>query len=976
MRGLFTIPAGTPFLDALAEGVLAQTGGDPAILSATRIFLPTRRACQVMADAFLRVTDGRALLLPKLEPLGDLDPEDWHEPASAAAATVDLPPAIGQTRRRLLLAQLIIRRGDTTADQALRLAEALGQWLDQVQIHDLDTANLAGIVADDYASHWAETLKFLAIVTEYWPSILRQEGVMDPVLRRRAVIQAQIEAWQHIPPTAPVIAAGSTGSLPATADLMRAVLALPQGSVVLPGLDIGLPSDAWELLPDGHPQHGLGKLLESLHASPTDVSEWPHGRISDRHDQRQRQGRATLLRQSLLPASMDASAADIAETLPGLNGLLEVAAPGPEAEARVIALRLREFLSESVTETASLVTSDRSLARRVAAELARWGIAIDDSAGEPLTETPPGVFLRLVSEAAVSKLAPVPLLALLKHPLAHCDRNSVETLEREALRGLRPGPGVAGIRAGIESPAIVEALNPLLARLEQALEPLLTLVAAETAPLTDWLTAHIQAAEAMAATEEQDGASRLWADEAGEAAASALDGLLAAAPDFPGVKVRDYQAVFEELTDSQKVRPRFGKHPRLSILGPLEARLQCPDLAILGGLNEGSWPPEPERDPWMGRPMRKSFGLPPPEWRIGLAAHDFCQAMAAPEVMMTRAERVDGTPTVPARWLSRLELIARQATTATGDDDANPLQTGSSDWLAWQEALDRADVVSPLPLPMPMPPVEHHFKDLSVSNIEQWVNDPYGHYARSLLKLRALDPLDQPPDASERGQLIHSALQRFIAGLGEDWPANAEQRLQAIGREVFAELLNRPSVQAFWWPRFLRMVAWFCNHQAQHWPGIVAVRTEHQVSAPLAAGQADITIRARLDRLDQLADGGYAIIDYKSGTLPATNAMPDGWPPQLPIEAALVQRETGGPVASLEAWAVGGNSEGGQAKNLTDKVSPSDAAEAAWDGLARLLVQFSAPDMPYLAEPRPSFAPHYSDYRHLARIDREGGGDE
>jgi ATP-dependent helicase/nuclease subunit B len=345
--------------------------------------------------------------------------------------------------------------------------------------------------------------------------------------------------------------------------------------------------------------------------------------------------------------------------------------------------------------------------------------------------------------------------------------------------------------------------------------------------------------------------------------------------------------------------------------------------------------------------------------------------------MMTRAERVAGAPTVPSRWLGRLELAARQVRGLTGKNDPNPLREGAADWLGWAEALDDTGPAKPISPPEVRPPVEARFTDLSVTGVERWVGDPYGHYAAAILKLRALDPVDQPPDASERGSLLHEVLHRFVGSISGEWPDDAQQRLEHIGREVFGPWLDRPNVQAFWWPRFLRMAEWFVRHEAERRPMLQESKTETRLAQEIGG----VSLSARVDRLDTMTNGELTIIDYKSGTLPTAGKIEQGWPPQLPLEAAMARRSLEAAVASIEAWGIGGSGDGGKVQNLfkdtkKDPVSAVDAGEAAWEGLQRLLEQFADPDMPYLAEPRASLAPRYSDYRHLARINQEGGGDE
>ena len=457
---VFNLPAGVSFVDALADRLLQETGEDPLTLARMQILLPTRRAVRSLTEAFLRISDGRPLLLPRMRPLGDLDAEELVMSAPEEAAesfSGDVPPAIAAMRRQVLLARAVLKGPHAPArfDQALRLGRELGRFLDQVQMEGLSLDGIEQLVPADYAVHWQETLEFLKVLGEVWPRIRAVEGGIDPAERRLKLIEAQAAHWRAAPPDYPVIAAGSTGSMKPVAELLSVVAALPRGRVLLPGLDGSSDAGVWAAIEEdpSHPQHGLARLLRKLGLQPADVPDWPLAR----RDAAVR-GRHALLMAALRPAAV-ADLAGYRGPAPGeleraISGLRRLDCATPDAEARAIALLMREAL-EVPEKTAALITADRGLARRVAGDLSRWNIAVDDSAGVPLLQTPPGLFFRLLAEAAGEQLAPVPLLALLKHPLtalgfthSSC-RNRVRKLERKVLRGPRPAPGIAGLEAAL-----------------------------------------------------------------------------------------------------------------------------------------------------------------------------------------------------------------------------------------------------------------------------------------------------------------------------------------------------------------------------------------------------------------------------------------------------------------------------------------------------------------------------------------------
>jgi ATP-dependent helicase/nuclease subunit B len=984
---IVNIPPGASFVDTLARGLLSRWNGDPLELSHVTVLLPTRRACRALGEAFLRASGGRPLMLPRLVPLGDLDAEELlltgDEGVFGDALATGLPPAMPSLRRQLLLTKLILAwsRAEAVAaggpvpaeDQAVRLAEELARLLDQVETEGLDFEGLAALVPEDYAEHWQTTLRFLSILTERWPEVQAEEGCIGPAERRRLLLEAQAEAWRRSPPTDPVIVAGSTGSIPAAAALIAVVARLPRGQVVLPGLDRAADEKTWAAIRDdpSHPQHGLAVLLERLEVARGDVAEWPEtGRAATPA------GRADFVNLALRSAEQTSdwrTAADASGLEDVLAGVTRVDCSGPGEEATVIALLLRRAL-ESPERRAALVTPDRGLARRVAAELRRWDVEVDDSAGTPLGETPPGTFLRLTAEMIAARLAPLPLLAALKHPLAagglspSAFRIRARALERAALRGPRPAPGFAGL---IESLQGQDAeLAAWLAALAEAAAPFVQALARPQAGLAALLDAHVAFAEALVASDVSTGAERLWAQEAGEAAAGFVADLREAADGAPAFGGERYPALLGSLMAGQVVRPRYGSHPRLAILGPLEARLQHADLVVLAGLNEGTWPAEVDPGPWLSRPMRSRFGLPAPERRIGLAAHDFAQAFSAPEVVLTRATRVGGTPSVPSRWLLRIDaLLAALDLPAIQDEPG---------WSHWAEALDRPVEVRPVPPPEPRPPVAARPRRLSVTQVETWMRDPYALYARKVLALEPLDPIDADPGAADRGILIHKALERFLKAYPEVLPEDPAAALLAEGEAVFEAIRAKPGVWAFWWPRFRRIARWFAEAEQTRRAGTLRAWGELRGRLELTGPAGPFVLSGTADRIDLRGDGATAILDYKTGGLPGQTDIELGFAPQLPLEAAIAAGGGFGPEvparppASLEFWRLTGGEPPGEVKAV--RGDPGELAERALEGLARLIALFDDAATPYAALPRPDRAPRYNDYLHLARVKEWSAG--
>jgi ATP-dependent helicase/nuclease subunit B len=969
MSGVATIPAGVPFLEALAAGLLAEVDGGPERLADTLVLLPTRRACRLLAEAFLRQSARGALLLPRIQPLGEIDTD---EVLIEGAIELAVPPAIDGLRRQLLLARLFERSG-WPIGHALRLAEELATLLDELQTERVPLDALAQLVPQHLAEHWQNNRAVLAVIAELWPGLLAAEGALDPAERRHRLLTELAALWRAAPPQRRVVAAGSTGSIPATRTLLGVIARLPQGTVVLPGLDQTMDEASWQVLGPGHPQYGLKRLLEALNVARAAVAEWCAPGVAGSDP-----ARARLLGEVMRPAATVAAWQHLPPPAPtALHGLALERHPDLPSEALALALRMRAAL-EVPERTAALVTRDRQLARRVAAELRRWGIEIDDSAGTPLDQTPPGAFLLLTARMVVDGVTPVALLAALKHPFARNGqdqgsfREQVRALERACLRGPRFAGGFAGIlvelrraygRAGDDDGKRRRLGNLIgfVGQLEQVARPFLELAARRAVELTALLRAHLEFVEALARP-ERGASGSLWAREAGEAAAAFCTELLEAVDLEHRIAPAAYPALLAQLMAARPVRSRAPKHPRAHIWGQLEARLQHADLLLLGGLNEGTWPALADPGPWLSGGMREGLGLSPVERRIGLAAHDFVQAACANDVVLSRAEKdAQGNPTVPCRWLVRLETLLAGA-------GAPPAR--ETDWSAWARAVDHVPTARPEPRPAPAPPLDARPRELSVSDIGLWMKDPYDLYAKRILRLAPLEALEADPGALERGNVIHKALERFVRAYPDELPADAERRLLDLGRELFEEFSHRPQVMALWWPRFERIAAWVVEQERARRAGVVEIKVEVQGRLELPAPLGAFRLKARADRLERHADGRITVIDYKTGRLPERAEVVTGQAPQLPLEAAMV--ETGGfaeigraGVAELLFWQLRGDEAGGEERRAAS-IGPAELAAQAQDGLSRLIAHYDRRHAAYQARPKPEVA-WRGDYDHLAR---------
>ncbi|MBV0913496.1 double-strand break repair protein AddB [Anianabacter salinae] len=951
---VFGLAPGTDFPRALVEGLIARLGdAPPEALARAEVFVNTRRMQRRIREVF---DAGPPRLLPRVRLVTDLGLE---------AAMTGLPPAVPPLRRRLELATLVAGLLDTRPDLAPRaalfdLADSLARLLDEMHGEGVSPAAIRALDVSDQSGHWQNSLAFVALVERFIGESAAEEP--DAEARQRLVIERKIAEWQAAPPDHPVIVAGSTGSRGATALLMQAVAGLPQGAVVLPGFDFDQPGAVWDNLHDAltgedHPQYRFAAFCARAGIDPLDVRRWAE--VDAPVPPRNR-----LVSLALRPAPVTDQWMTEGPALAGIAAAAErmtlIEAASLREEATAIAVALRDAAEQG--RRAALITPDRTLTRQVTAALGRWGILPDDSAGRPLPLTPPGRLLRHVAGLMGQRLTSEALLTVLKHPLTssgHPERADHLRLTRDLELHVRrtgmpfPEPGRLAKWA-----AQAPDRAPWLAWCIGVLRPL---EGAGPRALPDHVAQHMQVAEALAAGPGAPGAGALWEAAAGRAARAEMEALQREAGHGPALSPTDYASLFHAILQRTEVREPVQADPRIAIWGTLEARVQGADLVICAGLNEGVWPEAASPDPWLNRRMRRDAGLRLPERQIGLSAHDFQQAICAPEVILTRAIRDAEAQTVPSRWLNRLVNLMGGVSDESREALGGMRARGAR-LVALARAFDTPEKrVDPSPRPAPRPPAHMRLTELTITQVQTLIRHPYDIYARRILSLQALDPIRQSPDAPLRGTIQHSILERFVKEGPVTDLEEGRARLLRIADEELAAHAPWPVARAAWRARIERIADWFVQGEIARQAEDVPLAQESRAAMVIDG----VRLYGKIDRIDRRADGTLAIYDYKTGAVPTDKQMAL-FDKQLHLSALLAEA---GAVDGVDAATVGriahiGFGSGG--KVSAQDLGADDLLQTR-DEFRRLIAAYARPDQGFTARRAMESLRYSSDFDHLAR---------
>ena len=951
---LFGVPPGLDFPKALVNGLRTRLSKyPPEHIAKVELFVNTRRMQRRLVELF---SQGPGTLLPRIRLVTDLAQDMQF---------AEIPPAVPALRRRLELTQLVGKLLEKEPKLAPRaalydLADSLANLLEEMQSENVAPSVLHDLDVSDVSGHWQRSLEFVNLIEPFFGSDV--PGIES---RQRCVIESLSRKWATDPPKHPIIIAGSTGSRGATSLFMQSVLKLPQGAVVLPGVDFDMPSAAWKTLTDtvaaeDHPQYRFARIAKSVGVLPSHIEPWTGERNA-------LQSRNRLISLALRPAPVTDQWLVEGPKLSGLDtataDMTLIEAPSPRAEAMAIALALRQAAEDGAT--AALISPDRVLTRQVTAALDRWRITPDDSAGRPLPLSAPGRLLRHVAGMIGRNVTSDALLAILKHPLVATGGQArgphlLNTRELELwLR--RQGPAyvrkteiLKWVAKGVDTRTVwgawlIDILHLMARQGEQ--------------PLGDCIVHHIKITELLAAGPEVSGSGILWEEAAGVEAARVVDSLKAEAESGGSLNPDEYAALFHGVLQTGDVREAITSHPGIMIWGTLEARVQGADLVILAGLNEGTWPEPPRPDPWLNRVLRSRAGLLLPDREIGLSAHDFQQAVCAPRVILSRAVRNAEAQTVPSRWVNRLTHLLGGLGDA-GDEALTQMRARGDTWLDIAGMLDTPEIeTESAKRPSPQPPVEVRPTEISITEVKNLIRDPYAIYAKRVLRLRPLDPIRKTPDAPLRGTIMHMIVERFVSTpptgvLDEDCA-----RLLEIADPILAEHAGWPAARRLWRARIEKLANWFVqtDYQRQNLRTPAVLEAKGTLNFP----NLDTVLKGTIDRVDRDDIGNLAIYDYKTGQIP-TAKQQEFFDKQLLLAAAIAEHgkiEGTAPAKVTEVGYIG--------MGATPKFEPtaldSDEVGAVLAEFQKLISAYRQRERGYTSRRAVEQTSYGQDYDHLAR---------
>ncbi len=916
---VFNIPANYHFFESLFDLAEKKFGEQ---LPEVKFFLPNRRSCREFREIFLAK---KSTFLPQIKAISDISYEDFFDflPNQTAKDEIDelLQINVLQGLDYLFFLSKEIQKQsvfgeDLDFEHAFKIALNLQNLFDEIEREEIDLSKLNEIDDSNLSQHRLLTLDFLKNFHVKIKNSLLKKNIFFASASQNFIIQKFVSLLENQGSKAPIVIAGSTGSVSFSAKLIRAIS--QKNYVVLYG------ATNENFTEENHPQFFLNRLIQFLKIEKKTITQIAEEKFCLSSNTRQ-----NLISLMVLPSAETLKwqeiykHLDIEKTAQDLTKNFRlIEAKNEIEEAKIIKLILHEALQNN--KTTALITNNDKLASLVKLELTQDNLPFNDARNLSIFNSHLVNFLLLILELIESDFNSHSLLAILKNPLcSHSkDKEILADFEIKILRQDRANSGLDGIKKKLKDEEVLrEFFNKFCFELVSGSHTL----ASHTASL-------IKTAENLS--------KKTWSQllEQEPAQIELFEFFEKLKTQQIALDKKNLLSLFKNLLSQVSYFEKSDAGAPIQILSTIEARLLNYDLVVIASLNEGDFP-QIESENWLGKKIKKDLGIDRTLKKVGQSAYDFCNYLSNESVVLTRCKSSNGAVLIESPFLLKFKTICQKIGVS--------LDCGEKYFalLAKQNSSESRQIEPA----NPKPKIEIRPKKISVTEISKLLSSPYDIYAKKILQLEELEKIDFEPSYAEFGSFIHEALEEFVKN-----PKDANFFKKA--EEIFEKYFLFSEAKLIWWPKFENIFADFVKENER----FLNFKNRVEISAELAV--LDVTIRGKIDRTITNDEGETEIFDYKTGQVPSKIDVLRGANPQLTIAALMLAEEK---ISALNYWKLSSSSPSEIKKICDNSEEILILTAAAKAGLTKLFEFFTNEENGYLATENST----YGDYQNLARIE-------
>jgi ATP-dependent helicase/nuclease subunit B len=933
--------------------------------------MPNRRSANALRTVFLEEIESGSRILPSIEAIGDLDEKaivlSGVDSDSLLEYLKSQKTSLEIGYRLLLLRETMLNYSHSSIEQAMGLSKELDVFLRDIENYEIDFSKLDNLVGEDLAIHWQQILDFLKNFGTRWQDLLNKHNIASTYGNRVSSVRFYEKILKKVGLKNPLLMVGNFEPSESTLNLMKTLLKCDNAYLIFKGLENVMTAEECQSIDETHSHFLSEKTLEKLALDKRSM-------VNLRYPEYKTIGNDSLqsLYISMLPPELTYRWQNN-DKICELKHIQYIECREIHDELNLIMVYLLDHIAKNGLKNIALV-ANQELSQRLELLLSYWNIPFNNNYGKKFILHGVVRYLMLIVEVYNENYRANKLLSLLKNNFTRFgyDREkllkNIQLFEEYILHNGVNRNGMESYRVNLRSVENEQTREDLTEFFDR-IESYFAILDGKNLPLEKLVQNHLQLAEKLAGSVENDGADILWhSEESGEKVRELFYGeLLLQSKYFGNSNIADYEYILNFLISERSYSDDYSLYPAVNITSVQEAQLINYDLVIIANLNDGANPMNTPPDPWMSRKMRIDLGLPPRETEIGKSYFNLIQLVAQKKVLLTRSRNVDGTPSIKSRFLQRLETMLHCNGLGLATNEA--IVRGFQKYHSFEYNLENNIYKV---RPQPKPPVNLRPRNLSATNIDLLNLNPYDIYVKKILALKKTNPLEKENIHARVGIILHSIFERYSRDY-EKYRRSGSGALALLVKDTLDHsFANDQLLTELYYDRVLETTRYFIELDERSRKENYSITLEDWNECDLGAGK-NFFLSARIDRMEKL-NNSMRIIDYKTGTAPSKTDIICGWRLQLPVEALILSKSRPGiDIESLQYWLVKQKNckvteinDGEKMRGTNNIILIRELVKKTEEFVMKLVDLFDNEFTGYTATNRNS---HYSDFNHLSRLE-------